>query len=479
MRSFALVVSLAAVFAARASFAEQPSQGFAPACSNTTCPHPVADAQIQALHQVGPRLFAPTNHPSGNKPRPIRTNDADVRMASNVVDCTVSKRGIQLNDVIVVLNDECIASPAEATKVACESCRAESDSPATMAANITEVLPNGDLAIKGCQESLHAGEICQRSLTGKISPQSLTPERRVHQRDIAELRIVACKFKRDVDSAVQPASAQVDAQDEVNGLTATKTKRLREKEAQLASLQQEVNQLRSEAGLTQQILIKIQMLEVSLTKMREMGFEFSVVPGRTYDANNLSDLQKMIGDSPVTFYKAPAKVSEGMVDWLCENNLAKVLTRPTIVTVSGRPAELCVGGEARIPGRGGSPAAADFQRFGTEVSLLPIVLGEGRVRLNIRTRVSELDESRKLKIGESVVPAFNVRELDTAIESKFNQSTVLCGGIEKRTESRAIRNKDGTSKVVDENNEVALVVIVTPEAVDLLGSAHDREAIKK
>jgi Flp pilus assembly secretin CpaC len=210
-----------------------------------------------------------------------------------------------------------------------------------------------------------------------------------------------------------------------------------------------------------------------------MGFEFSVMPGRIYNVSNVSDLQKVIGDSPVTFPKTPANVSKGMVEWLCGNKVGNVLASPNIVTVSGRPAEFCVGGEIPIPGHGGSPAAVDFQKFGTEVSLLACALGDDRVRLEIRTRVSELDESHKLPIGNSVVPAFKVRSLGTAFESKFNQSTVLCGGIENRTEMVRKVGEDGTSKIVEENNEVGLVVIVTPEAVDPYSFAEDGGTITK
>ena len=299
-----------------------------------------------------------------------------------------------------------------------------------MAVEVAEVLPNGFLAIKGCQESLHAGEVCERSLTGKVSPQSVTPDRRVHQQDIAELRIAVRKFKWDGDGAVQPASAQEVQKDEATSLTATKTAFLREKEAQLASLEQEVNQLRGEVRLTQQILIKIQMLEVSLTKLRRMGFEFSV-PGYTFSADSPSDLQKIISGSPVAFSKTPAIATLGMVDWLCQNRIAKVLTRPNIVCVNGQPAEFCVGGEVPIPGRGGLPAV-DFQKVGTDVSLLAIALGEDHVRLNIRTRISELDESHKLQIGESVVPAFKVRRSLTR-RSKASLANRPCSVVELKT----------------------------------------------
>ena len=73
-------------------------------------PHPIE------LHQIGPRLVAPANYTSSDVPQPVLAYHADVRVASNLADVPVSKRAVQLNDVIVVVNEECGASPANATK---------------------------------------------------------------------------------------------------------------------------------------------------------------------------------------------------------------------------------------------------------------------------------------------------------------------------------------------------------------------------
>jgi len=242
---------------------------------------------------------------------------------------------------------------------------------------------------------------------------------------------------------------------------------LERKLTELKELQQQIDALRSEIGTSQQILVKVQMLEVSLTKMRQMGIEFSFVPGMSSRVDSLSDLQKLArGGSGLN-----AQASSNLINWLCENNVAKVLSRPNIVVVSGRPAQFCVGGEIPVPARNESQAI-EFQKFGTELDLVACALGDDRVRIEIRTRVSELDEAHSIHIGDSLVPALNVRQLDTAIESEFGQSTMLSGAIQNRTEAVRRTGKDGKTEVEDRNNEVALVVIVTPEAVDPIDRAN-------
>jgi len=425
--------------------------------------HPIA------ISDEGPRLIAPSNFQTEAAPRLVRAKDMDVRLASNVVDGPVAGRDLQVHDLITVVNDD---TDFDAGGNACNSgCNA----PVTMVASVTEILPNGKLVITGCNQTLHADEICERNLSGTVSPGSISADRRVHQHDLADLRISVRKFKFDSDKTVRPASAEENSSDSLATSAAKKIMVLREKEAQLAHLQFEVNKLRTEAGAPQQIMVKVQMLEVSLTKMRQMGIEFSFLPGTNCQVDSLSDVQKLAcGGSGLN-----AEASSNLIDWLCENDVAKVLARPNIVVASGRPAQFCIGSEIPVPARNESEAAVEFQKIGTQLDLVACALGENRVRMEIRTRVSELDEAHQVRVGNSVVPAFTVRQLDTAIESKFGQSAMLSGAIQNRTE--AVRNigTDGTSEIEDRNNEIALLVIVTPEAVDSMAATDHAEVIKK
>jgi Flp pilus assembly secretin CpaC len=260
---------------------------------------------------------------------------------------------------------------------------------------------------------------------------------------------------------------------------AEKNAELERKRAQLNELQCQADALRAEIGDVSQILVKVKMLEVSLTKMRKMGFDINFFSGTQINAENISDIQKLGALDSRTQTKLASDGLAQIIDCLCQNQLAKVLTEPSIVVANGRPAEFCVGGEVPIRARGDSQAAVEFQKYGTEVSLCAFAIGEDRVRLNIRTRVSELDEAHKLSIGDAVVPAFSVRLMDTAIESKFGQSTVLCGGTENRTESIRRIGKDGKSETFEENNEVALLVIVTPESVSPIHPIENGATITK
>src|SRR5262249_5580929 len=172
----------------------------------------------------------------------------------------------------------------------------------------------------------------------------------------------------------------------------------------------------------------------------------------------------------------------GFLDWLQQNHIAKILSEPNIVAVSGRPAQFNVGGEIPIvvPQSLGT-ASIEYKPFGTQIDFLPIVLGNGNIRLEVRPRISEIDDSRSVIIQNFTVPALTVRQVDTAVEMKAGQTFALAGLVQERTETI----KRGLPyvcdmpviglpfrKVEDDVNEIELLVMVTPEFVDPMDSCE-------
>jgi Flp pilus assembly secretin CpaC len=131
-----------------------------------------------------------------------------------------------------------------------------------------------------------------------------------------------------------------------------------------------------------------------------------------------------------------------------------------------------VGGEVPIPSRDDPKAAVAFQKFGTELDLLAIVVDKERVRMELRMKVSEIDDARSIEVNGSRIPALRSRQCDTAVETKFGEPVILSGGVEERTETSNIGGK-----IVDQINEVALIVVATAELVDTI-TPSEAEPIK-
>jgi len=246
-------------------------------------------------------------------------------------------------------------------------------------------------------------------------------------------------------------------------------------------------------GGVAQVLLKVKVMEISRTKLRELGVDWGVFSdGKGFAVNSIADLiVRPQNPGFHSFIPNPASAESfafgivdgsnafyGLLDALQQRNVAKILAEPNLVAVSGRPAQFNVGGEFPIlvPQSLGT-TSIEFKKYGTQVDFLPIVLGNGNIRLEVRPRVSSLDPSTSVVISGTVVPGLKVREVDTAVEMKAGQTFALAGLVQELTESQ-FRGLPWISdlpivgvpfrKTEDKINEIELLIMVTPEFVDAL-----------
>ena len=185
---------------------------------------------------------------------------------------------------------------------------------------------------------------------------------------------------------------------------------LSEKLAERDRLQREISALQEPTKTPEQILVRVKMMEVNLTKLRQRGIDWAALASGTVDSTALESF-----------------------DALDHQNLGKVLAKPSVVTTSGRPASICVGGEFPVP-MPAEDGGVKIQKYGTQLDVMAIALGDNKVRLNVRPRVSELDASRGIVVAGQQVPALTVRECDFSSEMEFGKSVVLSGLVQERTE---------------------------------------------
>lgn len=250
-------------------------------------------------------------------------------------------------------------------------------------------------------------------------------------------------------------------------------------------------------GGVHEVLLHVKVMEVSRTKLRSLGFDWSQISGQNVIRSSVSGLLTgAIPTDPVAGTAATAVTSGGetfffsvldgndaffgVLEALRQDNLMKVLAEPTLVTVSGRPAFFQVGGEFPIivPQSLGT-VSIEYKRYGTQVDFVPIVLGNGRIRLEVRPRVSEIDTSRSVVINSTTVPGLRVREVDTGVEMQAGQTLAIAGLVETRVEAQR-RGVPFLSdvpyigaafrRVAERNNDVELLILVTPELVDAMNS---------
>lgn len=244
-------------------------------------------------------------------------------------------------------------------------------------------------------------------------------------------------------------------------------------------------------GGVQTILLHVKLMEVSRTKLRKLGFDWANFNGDDSVVQSASGLVSSYSLVPGAQAVASSRgetvafgiINEansffGFLEALKQNNLVKVLAEPTLVAQSGRAASFSSGGEFPIlvPQSLGT-ISIQYRQFGTRVDFVPLVLGNGRVRLEVRPQVSEIDPSRSVTINNTTVPGLRSRWVDTAVEMNAGQTLALAGLIQTQIEGET-RGIPWLSDlpwfgaafrhVRQQSNEIELLVLVTPEFIDAL-----------
>ena len=121
----------------------------------------------------------------------------------------------------------------------------------------------------------------------------------------------------------------------------------------------------------------------------------------------------------------------GFLQALRDENVVKSIAEPTMTTMSGRPASFLVGGEQAIPVPAGlGQVGVQFEEFGTRLNFVPIVLGNGKIHLEVEPEVSSLNAANGTSINGTVVPGRTTNRVNTTVELEDGQTFVIGGLIQ-------------------------------------------------
>jgi pilus assembly protein CpaC len=169
------------------------------------------------------------------------------------------------------------------------------------------------------------------------------------------------------------------------------------------------------------------------------------------------------------------------IEALKQEGVAKILATPTLVTLNGRPADFLVGGEQPVPvvtGASGSLLPSiDYKAFGTRLTFVPTILGDGKIRLNVVPEVSTLNFANAVLVAGTSVPQFETQRVNATVEMESGQTLALGGLLQ--TEEAATVSKvpvlgdlPGAGvlfrRVNHTKTETELLIVVTPVLVDPL-----------
>jgi pilus assembly protein CpaC len=243
----------------------------------------------------------------------------------------------------------------------------------------------------------------------------------------------------------------------------------------------------------QQIMLQVRFAEVSRVASNELGFHVAATDGNFLFGGGLAERPNPIGGlsnlTPGTGVPTSATVFgaagiggtrfEMLIAALRENSLLRVLAEPNLTAMSGQEANFLAGGEIPIPvpqdsGGGSSTITIEYKEFGVGLKFVPVVLGDGKIRLKCAPEVSDLDYTNAVTLQGFRVPAITKRSLSTTVELKEGQTLALAGLLNSRiTSSSSVVPLLGDLPVIGalfrsqsyNRQETELVVLVTPRLV--------------
>jgi len=250
----------------------------------------------------------------------------------------------------------------------------------------------------------------------------------------------------------------------------------------------------------QQVMLEVKFAEVSKSATSQLGINFGYTDGKAFGGSNIgqvSPLSVQAGAAPGQLMLGVPSPSATVsifgtgqvgdtafayfIDALRQNNLMRTLAEPNLVAISGQEASFLAGGEFPIPitqgggtGSGGTAITIEYREFGVKLNFVPVVLGDGRIRLKVSPEVSDLDFTTAVRFNGFVVPGLTSRKVNTTVELAEGQTFAIAGLLN----SQITANTDVTPGLGDipilgalfrsvryQRKETELVVLVTPRLV--------------
>jgi pilus assembly protein CpaC len=221
----------------------------------------------------------------------------------------------------------------------------------------------------------------------------------------------------------------------------------------------------------QQVALKVKIAELNRSAARGFGVDIA----GAIDIGSSSELivasvLNAIGGGGTSLI---ASLDGGDINiglrYLQERGVIRLLSEPTLVTLSGRPATFIAGGEFAVPTVVGSvglnAVTTDFRAFGAIISFVPTVVDKDRIRLQVAPEFSQINSD--LAVGGT--PGLNVRAATTTVEMREGQTLAIAGLLEDNYNATSVGDLPFLAQIFGRRdtsrNETELIILVTPELV--------------
>lgn len=113
---------------------------------------------------------------------------------------------------------------------------------------------------------------------------------------------------------------------------------------------------------------------------------------------------------------------------LINQGKARILSRPSITTLSGKNANILIGGRIPVPiSDGNGNVSVDWREYGIRLNIEPKVDSEDKITSKVHAEVSTLDKASSVKIDSYSIPGILSREADTEVNVHSGMTMVIGG----------------------------------------------------
>lgn len=192
-----------------------------------------------------------------------------------------------------------------------------------------------------------------------------------------------------------------------------------------------------------QIELDVIVAEVSLTKAREIGFNFrydgptqvsSAVSGlggvtSTSSTASTVSLPAFLGPATGAFtYVNGAFTLTSLYRLLQSKDISEILAQPRLVIKNGRSGGFLSGGEIPIPSITSNTSTVEFKEFGVRLNFVPTITWSDRIDLKVLPEVSEPSAS----LTVNGIPAITTKRTISRVEMKDGESLIIGGLLDRR-----------------------------------------------
>jgi pilus assembly protein CpaC len=258
-------------------------------------------------------------------------------------------------------------------------------------------------------------------------------------------------------------------------------------------------------GGVMQVQLDVVVARVARTKARTMGFSFLESGNQQFLASTVGGPGSLVssitglsgGAGPNSTLTASPNIVFGVLTGafgfhgyltaLESESLVKLMAQPKLIALSGQPADFIDGGEQAVPdlasgsAGGGAVAGVRFVPFGTTVRFLPIVLGGGKIYLEVEPQFTAPDPTALFAAPipgtTTTVAGRTTQRVHTSVVMEDGQTFAIGGMIFHQVTASASRVPvlgeipflaTLFSNVSYTDAEEELIVLVTPHLVDAM-----------